>query len=237
MGLVGAIKTVAGVAGDVLQKQGYGLASNEAVKQGLGKKLINRIKANTGDTVNSILSGPASKIKSTYGAISKQGQEEVINETLTHLDNLHKNFSGDDLNDHLTKLMNKGVDVTADQRLKDLGYGLDARKTLFSGGKVKEVKAGGVLGDTDVSLSDINNSLGSNDKIANLIKSDAAVEKSVNWGDMAESYFGDSEYGTNRLIAAGGALAVGAVGLRYATGGDLTHNGAGQNDIVGIPFI
>lgn len=34
-----------------------------------------------------------------------------------------------------------------------------------------------------------------------------------------------------------GAVGAGAIGARYASGGDLTHNSKGKKDIAGIPFI
>ena len=50
-------------------------------------------------------------------------------------------------------------------------------------------------------------------------------------------FFGDADYGSTRIKAAIGAGAVGAIGTRYLSGGDLTHNSRGEKDIAGIPFI
>lgn len=40
-----------------------------------------------------------------------------------------------------------------------------------------------------------------------------------------------------RYGATAGAVGAGAIGTRYANGGDLTHNSKGEKDIAGIPFI
>lgn len=65
-------------------------------------------------------------------------------------------------------------------------------------------------------------------------------QREYSMGEYAADYFGDEEYGGFRKKAAIGAgigLGVGMVGARYATGGNLTRNGDGDRDIVGIPFI
>lgn len=50
-------------------------------------------------------------------------------------------------------------------------------------------------------------------------------------------FFGDAEYGSTRLKTTIGAGVAGAIGARYLSGGDLTHNSRGERDIAGIPFI
>lgn len=65
-------------------------------------------------------------------------------------------------------------------------------------------------------------------------------QREANMKEYASEYFGDELYGgfrTKAAIGAGVGIGVGAVGLRYATGGNLTRNGNGDRDIVGIPLI
>lgn len=54
---------------------------------------------------------------------------------------------------------------------------------------------------------------------------------------FAQGYFGDKTYGSTRVKTAIGAYAAGAIGGRYASGGNLTSNAQGERDIAGIPFI
>ncbi len=48
---------------------------------------------------------------------------------------------------------------------------------------------------------------------------------------------GSDTYGSLRTKAVLGGYAAGAVGTRFLSGGDLTHNSRGENDIAGIPFF
>ncbi len=56
-------------------------------------------------------------------------------------------------------------------------------------------------------------------------------------GESLEGYFGDPTYGDMRVKAGLAAYGGVALGARFLSGGDLTHNSRGENDIVGIPFF
>lgn len=61
--------------------------------------------------------------------------------------------------------------------------------------------------------------------------------RSVGLGDRIMDYYGHEEYGTGRKIATVGAVVGAGLATRYATGGDLTHNGSGRRDIIGVPLV
>lgn len=56
-------------------------------------------------------------------------------------------------------------------------------------------------------------------------------------GGAISGFFGDPEFGKARAKTVATAGVAGAVGLRYLSGGDLTHDARGERDIAGIPFI
>lgn len=56
-------------------------------------------------------------------------------------------------------------------------------------------------------------------------------------GAVTSGFFGDPELGSARKLIVGGIYGGGALGLRTLSGGDLTHNARGENDIAGIPFV
>lgn len=56
--------------------------------------------------------------------------------------------------------------------------------------------------------------------------------------EMAKEFYTGADGGGAKSAAKRlGATGAGLVGLRYATGGNLTSNGKGEKDIAGIPFI
>ena len=65
----------------------------------------------------------------------------------------------------------------------------------------------------------------------------AVTGKNLGFINTAVGYFSDPTYGAGRLKAGLGAYAIGAIGMRYLSGGDLTHNARGERDIAGIPFV
>lgn len=69
--------------------------------------------------------------------------------------------------------------------------------------------------------------------IGDVIGSDKALDKAK---AAISGYFTDPENGKTRIKALAG-YGAGAIGLRYLSGGDLTHNNKGERDIAGIPFI
>lgn len=62
-------------------------------------------------------------------------------------------------------------------------------------------------------------------------------KQGIGWGNTVKGYFGDVDYGSTRMQVAGGAYAVGAVGMRYLSGGNLTTAPNGEKNIAGIPFV
>ena len=64
-----------------------------------------------------------------------------------------------------------------------------------------------------------------------------SFERDQFFTEKALDYYRDPEYGNKRKWATVGAVGAIGLGSRLATGGDLTHNGRGERDIVGIPFI
>lgn len=50
-------------------------------------------------------------------------------------------------------------------------------------------------------------------------------------------FFQDPEFGSVRTKTVLGGGMAGAVGIRYLSGGDISHNARGEKDIAGIPFI
>lgn len=81
---------------------------------------------------------------------------------------------------------------------------------------------GGAVGGSDIDLAELMGREG---------KKNGGVRA------FTSGFFGDAEYGRTRKIMAGGAYVGGALGLRVLSGGDLTHNSRGENDIAGIPFF
>ena len=65
----------------------------------------------------------------------------------------------------------------------------------------------------------------------------AVTGENLGFIKTAVGYFSDPTYGAGRLKAGLGAYAIGAIGMRYLSGGDLTHNARGERDIAGIPFV
>ena len=59
----------------------------------------------------------------------------------------------------------------------------------------------------------------------------------IGFSRTMSGYFGDAEYGSARLKAAGVAYAGVNVAGRYLGGGELTTNAQGERDIAGIPFF
>lgn len=66
-----------------------------------------------------------------------------------------------------------------------------------------------------------------------------SASKAKNLGHNIKDYYteGDASTLAARAGVTAGAYGVGAVGLRYASGGNLTTNANGESDIAGIPFI
>ncbi len=56
-------------------------------------------------------------------------------------------------------------------------------------------------------------------------------------GETFEGFFGDPDVGEIRQQAGLAAYGATALGVRFLSGGDLTHNSRGENDIAGIPFF
>ena len=61
--------------------------------------------------------------------------------------------------------------------------------------------------------------------------------KGLGIGNTINAFFKDKQYGGMRFKTGLGAYAIGAIGMRYLSGGDLTHNARGERDIAGIPFV
>lgn len=63
--------------------------------------------------------------------------------------------------------------------------------------------------------------------------------KVKNLGENIKNYYTEGDAGTlaTRAGVTAGVYGAGAVGLRYASGGNLTTNSNGESDIAGIPFI
>lgn len=53
----------------------------------------------------------------------------------------------------------------------------------------------------------------------------------------AKGYFGDAEFGSQRMKIAAGAVAGTGIAMRYLQGGNLTTTAQGERNIAGIPFI
>ncbi len=66
---------------------------------------------------------------------------------------------------------------------------------------------------------------------------DGGFERDQFLTERVSDYYGDKKYGTHRKVAAAGAIGAVGLGARLASGGNLTHNGNGDKDIIGIPFI
>lgn len=56
-------------------------------------------------------------------------------------------------------------------------------------------------------------------------------------GAYAKAYFGDAEYGKTRKAVVSASAAALVAGRRFGSGGDLTHDGYGNPDIIGVPFV
>lgn len=62
-------------------------------------------------------------------------------------------------------------------------------------------------------------------------------EKGIGFSNIVSGFLNDPEYGASRTKGIIGGYAVGSIGLRYLSGGNINTNANGERDIAGIPFI
>ena len=96
------------------------------------------------------------------------------------------------------------------------------------------------IGGQKISVANANKNLAAlreKETYINNIIRDKQVTTSAPLGDRIANYYRDEQYGRKRMGVTAGAIGIGMVGARVATGGNLTHNGDGRRDIIGIPFI
>lgn len=72
----------------------------------------------------------------------------------------------------------------------------------------------------------------------NYMKDKKGIGNKASFGlDAGKAYFSEEGKRGARIGTAAAGVVAGGVGMRYLSGGNLTHNNSGEKDIVGIPFV
>jgi hypothetical protein len=214
------------VMNSVLENTGEGLLSKTVRKAG---EVLDDLSAG-GSEIAGKLRGNFEQAKSVTNTL-KLDTEGGYNHATNYYNQLDKQFKH--VNDSLESIGKSGV--TNESIIKREGILKSQRDALQ--GEIDRVK-GAIRTDAqgNIGAYDANALKG---KTLDFTSEPGSAAKFKNLGENIKNYYTEGDAGAlaTRAGVTAGVYGAGAVGLRYASGGNLTTNSNGESDIAGIPFI
>lgn len=136
---------------------------------------------------------------------------------------------------------NTGYKTVTETASDDLIENLQVKYSKSISDIDNKLAAEGITDDAVASLTKEREALQAQFNRASDLGMDPTYERGMTGLEYVRDYYNDKDHGGYRrrataIAGAGTAIAAG-VGARYVTGGDMTHNGSGKRDIIGVPFV